>query len=273
MPLERDAAGDPGESELHDWSRPVRIESAWYLSDSARMPRRLRVPPVRPRSARYVASLWWSWAPAHDRVDHLYLSLDRTRKHYLLWFEWAEDGYSESRAVAFMPRAGADSRVAARAMVHAFYSGVEREFQSEEGRWHTAYPGLLSPEELEALASGVWPVAEGEMRKTTDARLGPILDELILAEVALRREGQRAISGCVLGIGSAFLRAAESLDRCSATICEQRGDSRAAGHARATAARNALLSLGKLESFLSPQPDRFQSLKSALGALAELRED
>jgi hypothetical protein len=156
-------------------------------------------------------------------------------------------------------------------MAHAFYSGVEREYRSEEGRWHAADPGLLSAEELETLASRIWPVAEREeLRGTDDAPFGAILDELVLGEVVLRREGQRAISGCVLGVGGAFLSAAESLARCSATICEQRDDPRAAREARATAARAALDFLAKLESFLPPRPDRFRSLKSALETVADL---
>jgi hypothetical protein len=236
------------------------------------------MPAVRPRSARHVGSVEWAWGPAHSRLDTLYLSLDRSRKFFLLWFEWADDGYSESRVVAYMPREGATANTAALAMTSATYRGEEQEYRSENGPWEVYSPGLLSHEELMFIAFSIWPAERkdrpqepsyepAEIAAAGSSYSARALDELMLAEVVLKREAHRALSGGVLGIGGMFLTASEAIEACSGTLTDggvlvpEKGDT-------ATAARHAMEALTRLESRLPPSPDRFASVLKVLAELA-----
>lgn len=146
----------PEAEEDYDWSRPVRFGGAFYVAQSCRIPRRVVVPRSRPRSARHVGSVWWSWSPGNSRSEQLYLSFDRSRRFYLLWFEWSDDGFSESRIAAYVPRKGLDPRAAAISLITANYQGEEREYASAGGPWVGSSPGLLDSEELMLVAELIW---------------------------------------------------------------------------------------------------------------------
>jgi hypothetical protein len=228
--------------------------------------------------------VFWSWGPANSRLDHLFLSLDRSRKYYLLWFEWADDGYSDSRAVAYMAKGKLDSRQAASALLFAFYRGEEQEFVSENGRWTVSSAGLLSGDELISLAALIWPQSQRdessstgsntpspEMRvmETAPAQPHSAIDVLTLAEVMLKREAGRAFSGLALSIGDAFLRAAQALEACVQTLTEADVSGVHALARRGAAARHALDALSRLESRLPQSPGRFDELYQVLQTLAE----
>jgi hypothetical protein len=181
-----------------------------------------------------------------------------------------------------MPRSGIGSNTAAFALVFALYCGDEREYESDNGRWTIQYPGLLSRDQLTMLAERIWPaVAQGESRELPRAdhgtgavpshaagRMGSIIDELTLAEIVLRTEGQRALSGCVLGIGGAFLRAARAVESCINALTEPAAVASGTHLMRAVApATDALKAVVRLERWLPPAPGRFATTIAALEAI------
>jgi hypothetical protein len=178
-----------------------------------------------------------------------------------------------------MPRGGATAKTAALALTSANYRGEEQEYRSDNGPWEVYSPGLLSHEELMFIAFSIWPAKRkdqahepsyerAEIEAAGVSSSARVLDELMLAEVVLKREAHRALSGGVLGIGSMFLRASEAIEACSGTITNdgvlvpEKGDT-------AAAARHAMEALARLESRLSPSPDRFASVLKVLAELAE----
>ena len=83
-----DEVSEPRADEELARHRPSPVlNDCHYVRSTGRAPRSVRVPTRRPRSARDVAVLSWTWSPAHSRIDSLYLSLDTARRCWLLWFE------------------------------------------------------------------------------------------------------------------------------------------------------------------------------------------
>jgi hypothetical protein len=139
---------------------PGRVRECRYISVDADEPTAVQLPKARPRSARFVGGLDWSWSPMHSRCDSLFLSLDRTRKHWLLWFEWSDEGYSESRVVAYMPAPGLDTAAAARILVPYYYAEEEKEFQENGRPGDVDATGVLSGPDWMRIVDALWPEAE-----------------------------------------------------------------------------------------------------------------
>lgn len=54
----------------------------WHCDLDDRVP---GLPARRPRTARYVAQVEWSWSPLHGRIDAYHLSLNEARDRWVLW--------------------------------------------------------------------------------------------------------------------------------------------------------------------------------------------
>jgi hypothetical protein len=149
--------------------RPLSKKGFYYVSPDRAVPARVKVPRRRPHSARHVVTLAWSWSPMHSRVDKFFLSLDSARKYWLLWYEARDEGYSVSRVCAFMLRKRySDAKDAAAALLECYYLGEEEEFESPGNFGEVWQAGVLSNEELDAMARHIWgleramlPVQEG----------------------------------------------------------------------------------------------------------------
>src|SRR5687767_10748307 len=105
----------------------------FYVLPEEKPPRNVRFPARRPRSARYVGEVSWSWSPGHSRSDSLYLSLDTRRRYWLLWLEWADGELSESNLSAYTRRDGLSPVEAAKLLVACWYKGEELEFSDIGG--------------------------------------------------------------------------------------------------------------------------------------------
>jgi len=80
-------------------------------------------PKTRPRSARPVATIEWSWGPANSRRDEYFLSTDRARRRWYLWlFDGSEPGYEINEVVAHCPRGHVDALSAADRLLRAFWA-------------------------------------------------------------------------------------------------------------------------------------------------------
>jgi hypothetical protein len=183
-----------------------------------------------------------------------------------------------------MTRKGVTAKQAAVSLVTASYRGEEEEYQSENGPWMVWTPGLLSREDLDSLASAIWPAAEQQHNDDSpdDSRVqfrspdserqaltATVLDELTLTEGVLRREGQRAFSELALSIGGAFFQAADAVAACAEALTECRTEEKTDNMDNLRAqARRAIDSLTRLEEFLPKSPGRFESLWEALALVA-----
>lgn len=126
-------------------------------------PRNVRIPARRPRSARFVGSVSWSWSPAHSRSDGLFLSLDSHRKHWLLWLEWTDDGDSELGVRAYV-RCGDTSEIeAAGLLVECWYQREESEYADTGGPWEEVQSGLLSDDDFQAIGERIWPITNDSL--------------------------------------------------------------------------------------------------------------
>ena len=127
-----------------------------YVSEGSRIPRKVRVPRKRPRTARFLGSVAWNWSPAGSRVDDLYISMDRSRRYWMLWIDNTDADYALSRLGAYMPRGALTTKSAARRLVVFYYAREEQEFHTL-GPWEVWEPGQLSKRELRTIGEKLWP--------------------------------------------------------------------------------------------------------------------
>jgi hypothetical protein len=111
-----------------------------------------------PRSAKFLGMVEWSWSPMHSRLDAYYLSTNMARSHWFLWVrrpnEWADwtlSPLSEVRVFAYGPKKGVPPKVAAIHLIRAFW------IEGKTDRYDmVSEEGLLSVDEIEAIADSVW---------------------------------------------------------------------------------------------------------------------
>ena len=117
-------------------------------------------PKERPRSAKFVVYVDWSWSPAHSRGGDYYLSTNKSRTHWILWNGNFDDWDSNKwifYPYAICPRKGIPAKTA------AFYLVLEA-WKNEMGEGEELYnkpfniqEGLLSEDDLDLIADLVWP--------------------------------------------------------------------------------------------------------------------
>ncbi len=107
--------------------------------------------PRPPRSARLVASLYWSWSPAHDRVSRLWICTDKSRS---AWYLWEESDFYASGELCFWLRAygspykGIDVKEAARELLTATWKHEWELYESPGKGAVVSEPGVLSEAEI-----------------------------------------------------------------------------------------------------------------------------
>jgi hypothetical protein len=106
-----------------------------------------------------VASVAWSWSPAHSRDDVYHLSTNKHRTHWILWISVYNDvvpPYGWMRApYAYGPKPGVSPEIA------AFYLVLEAWKHEQDATApfrQIDAEGLLSADDLYLLADLVWPV-------------------------------------------------------------------------------------------------------------------
>jgi hypothetical protein len=119
-------------------------------------------PRTRPHSARLVASVSWSWGPAHGRTDIYHLSTDR---HHLQWILWCrspelkgeiEPGKVEN-AVAYCERGKVSAKEAASLLVQFAWQKELAGCGFPDGSPHYVdAEGLLSEADVRSLSAVVW---------------------------------------------------------------------------------------------------------------------
>lgn len=134
-----------------------RIEPVYVDPNIAAAPTDL--PPSRPRSARLVAEVSWSWSPAHSRTDVYQLSSDRNRSRWILWVEWPyEEGMEVDHPIAFCPRDKLSPEEAALLLLRFAWQKEREVYDTPEGPPHQVdAEGLVSAEQIRSISQVVWP--------------------------------------------------------------------------------------------------------------------
>lgn len=133
-----------------------------------------------PSSARKVAAVGWAWGPAHSRADYYFLSLNRTRSHWVLWLRWFESELTNRYMYVVYARAKrlkrVDDRTAAYYLLMDAWKGEAEHKEIEEPPHEIFEEGLLTTPMLDAIAEEVWSSwfreFRGEAAKQTNKNAG-----------------------------------------------------------------------------------------------------
>lgn len=108
-------------------------------------------PALRPRSARVVARVGWSWGPANSRSDEYFLSTDRNRTRWYLWrYDPSEPGYEIDEIVAYCPYSSTTREMAAAELLATFFR--DDHLNREIGVPTEVYDGMLSVDQIMSIA-------------------------------------------------------------------------------------------------------------------------
>ena len=114
-------------------------------------------PKASPRKLAFVCSVEWSWSPMHHRIDNYYLNPRRTG--WLLWNNWVEDGGFPWTwhwdLMAYGNRCRSDAETIAAHLLLKLWKFDAKYHQVEQYHWINN-TGLLSTEEIQAIAREVW---------------------------------------------------------------------------------------------------------------------
>jgi hypothetical protein len=112
-----------------------------------------------PSSARKVVSVAWGWSPVHSRSDNYYLSMSRSRTHWVLWMRYFESevaGKYEYLVYAHGPKTGVDALAAAYYLLVDGWRGEVKGGGIDPPHDMTA-EGLITKEILAKIVEEVWP--------------------------------------------------------------------------------------------------------------------
>ena len=114
-------------------------------------------PKTTPRKVQFLCAVEWAWSPMHNRIDNYYLH--QRGKRWLLWNNWVEDGEApwtwHWNVHAYGRRCRSDERTISIHLIKAFWEFDAKYHDVEHFHWINN-TGLLSVEEIEAIAREVW---------------------------------------------------------------------------------------------------------------------
>jgi hypothetical protein len=116
-----------------------------------------------PRSARYVGQVEWAWSPMNMRISAYYVSMDRTRRHWLLWTRAYDDNWGRWMEPALKVAArgcGLDAKTAAKLLLVHTWS-LERDDGLDSFHWVNE-ADLLEAGEFNEISTAVWGDDGGE---------------------------------------------------------------------------------------------------------------
>ena len=118
----------------------------------------LRDPPrASPRKLTFLFSVEWSWSPMHHRIDNYYLNPRRTG--WLLWNNWVNDGTIPWSwhwlLMAHCKKGKFAEKTIAIHLIKALWECEQEHQMLDEFHWINN-TGLLSVEEIQAIARAVW---------------------------------------------------------------------------------------------------------------------
>lgn len=123
-------------------------------------------PKKMPRTAKYVGGVEWAWSPGHSRQDLYYLSTNRSRTHWILWFGYFDD-YDTHRwehlPYAFGPKIGVSDKDAACELILAGWTNEIKNGDVDQFHFVVS-EGLLSLDDMLKIAECVW-VDEASSRR------------------------------------------------------------------------------------------------------------
>lgn len=120
-------------------------------------------PPYRvPKSAEYVYTMDGPWSPVGGGWDRYYVSLDRTRRRWMLWLVSGNLVDREDSNTAWMPRQGLSSRKAAEYMLVKQYRVWRGLFDDMDE------PPTNSSASMDPIVQAIWPELRPELRFDLD---------------------------------------------------------------------------------------------------------
>jgi hypothetical protein len=144
----------PQKVEMPKIEPPPKIE--FDMDGSARWLKRMD-----PGRAEFLCTIEWSETPVNERMESYYLQQSRT--HWILWIRQYDDNWGKWEkplAIARCPWKGFAAGDAAMTLLAAVLREGQRLYQSGWGPFDINNTGMLSTEELNAVANAV--LGEGE---------------------------------------------------------------------------------------------------------------
>jgi hypothetical protein len=132
---------------------PPRVE--FDLDGSAQWLKRM-APPFS-RRCEFLCTVEWSWTPFNQRMESYYLQ--RARTHWVLWRKMYDDNWGRWEkpvAIARYVWKDYDWHGAAMILLAQLFAEEIRHYSSDPGPFGVNNTGLLSVEELDAVANAVW---------------------------------------------------------------------------------------------------------------------
>jgi hypothetical protein len=119
------------------------------------------IPKSVPRGAYFLLQTEWAWSPMHNRITNYHISMDTSRRRWVLWEsffnddDWPYGTWSSASRVLTLQRKGIDRKKASLLLLH---SNWQRSLKDEDlDRFHWInQDGLVSVAEAIEIGKRVW---------------------------------------------------------------------------------------------------------------------
>ena len=118
-----------------------------------------KLPSQMPKNAEHIATVSWSWAPAHCREDHYHISMDDDNSHWVLWigyFDVDDTQAWQHSPYAYGPKTDLSVIEVARKLLQQGWIGEVEQDQDLEQFHFVSSEGILKVVDLKDIANNVW---------------------------------------------------------------------------------------------------------------------
>ena len=108
-----------------------------------------------PRSAKHVATISWSWSPAHSRCSEYRIATDKKRESWYLYeISWIDsvEKFASARVASGTPYKGVTGTQAARVLLKSAWASEIEQWDFDPSGFEIDQSGLLTVDDVEEIA-------------------------------------------------------------------------------------------------------------------------
>ena len=120
------------------------------------------IPDRVPRGAYFLLQTEWAWSPMHNRITNYHISMDASRRRWVLWESffnednWPYRSWSSASGVLTLQRKGVKRKNASLLLLHSKWQRSLAEEGLDHFHWIN-HDGLISIAEALEIGKRVWP--------------------------------------------------------------------------------------------------------------------
>ena len=111
-----------------------------------------------PRSAKHVATISWSWSPAHSRCSEYRIATDKKRESWHLYeISWVDstEKFASARVASGTPYKGVERGEAARALLKLTWTAERAHWDFDPIGFEVDESGLLTTEDIDTIVLAI----------------------------------------------------------------------------------------------------------------------